>query len=280
MNNLNIKLLSDNATTPTRAYGVSAGLDIYAAEEVEIEPQEKILLATDIAVDIPEGYVGLLTSRSGVSSKTHLVVETGKIDAGYNGHMRVNIKNDKQILDIKEYAYFDIKNNLDCGYVGEPVNAKYVINKGKGSVGKMIPKFRAWDKVNKEMIEDVASIHFKTEMIVTSNLCFYPFKDIELLQSTGLLDKNGTEIYDGDILQVSRNHTKTDERYFNNEKINYVIEFVIYDDMEAYADIEHNGWCAVSETHTSRCTLIDAVTLWRGTVVGNIYEHPHLLGEE
>lgn len=97
MNNLNIKLLSDNATTPTRAYGVSAGLDIYAAETVVIEPQEKILLATDIAVDIPEGYVGLLTSRSGVSSKTHLVVETGKIDAGYNGHVRVNIKNDKDI---------------------------------------------------------------------------------------------------------------------------------------------------------------------------------------
>lgn len=97
MNKLNIKLLSDNATTPTRAYGVSAGLDIYAAETDVIEPQEKILLATDIAVDIPEGYVGLLTSRSGVSSKTHLVVETGKIDAGYNGHMKVNIKNDKDI---------------------------------------------------------------------------------------------------------------------------------------------------------------------------------------
>ena len=98
MNNLNIKLLSDNATIPTRAYGVSAGLDIYAAETVVIEPQEKMLLATDIAVDIPEGYVGLLTSRSGVSSKTHLVVETGKIDAGYNGHMKVNIKNDEQRL--------------------------------------------------------------------------------------------------------------------------------------------------------------------------------------
>ena len=97
MKNLNIKLLSDNATLPNRAYGVSAGLDIYAAETVVIEPQEKILLATDIAVDIPEGYVGLLTSRSGVSSKTHLVVETGKIDAGYNGHMKVNIKNDKDI---------------------------------------------------------------------------------------------------------------------------------------------------------------------------------------
>ncbi|WP_239734102.1 dUTP pyrophosphatase [Mammaliicoccus sp. H-M33] len=109
MKNLNIKLLSNNATIPTRAYGVSAGLDIYAAETVVIEPQEKILLATDIAVDIPEGYVGLLTSRSGVSSKTHLVVETGKIDAGYNGHVKVNIKNDSVVLIPNGLATNNIK---------------------------------------------------------------------------------------------------------------------------------------------------------------------------
>ena len=131
MNNLNIKLLSDNATTPTRAYGVSAGLDIYAAETVVIEPQEKILLATDIAVDIPEGYVGLLTSRSGVSSKTHLVVETGKIDAGYNGHMRVNIKNDSQRDSLKATVVKDIKSErvFDEGESLYEVNT-YVINKG------------------------------------------------------------------------------------------------------------------------------------------------------
>ena len=144
MNNLNIKLLSDNATVPTRAYGVSAGLDIYAAETVVIEPQEKRLLATDIAVDIPEGYVGLLTSRSGVSSKTHLVVETGKIDAGYNGHMKVNIKNDEQRLALRHQMN---KNELENGYdtlvydiQGEKVEnnnpfrvatgRKYFINKG------------------------------------------------------------------------------------------------------------------------------------------------------
>lgn len=144
MNNLNIKLLSDNATIPTRAYGVSAGLDIYAAETVVIEPQKKILLATDIAVDIPEGYVGLLTSRSGVSSKTHLVVETGKIDAGYNGHVKVNIKNDEQSLPWKD----EMSNNeMERGYdtlaydiegkkvennnpFGVATGRKYKINKG------------------------------------------------------------------------------------------------------------------------------------------------------
>lgn len=134
MNNLNIKLLSDNATTPTRAYGVSAGLDIYAAETAVIQPQEKILLATDIAVDIPEGYVGLLTSRSGVSSKTHLVVETGKIDAGYNGHVKVNIKNDLVVLTPNGTATNNIMNIEGGMMTTEPKKdfciGSYAVNKG------------------------------------------------------------------------------------------------------------------------------------------------------
>ncbi|REA96505.1 dUTP pyrophosphatase, partial [Staphylococcus pseudintermedius] len=90
-NTLQIKLLSDNATMPKREHDTDAGFDIYAAETAILEPQEKALIATDIAVNIPKGYVGLLTSRSGVSSKTHLVIETGKIDAGFQGNMKINI---------------------------------------------------------------------------------------------------------------------------------------------------------------------------------------------
>ena len=94
-NTLEIKLLSENATMPKRDR-LDAGYDIYSAETVILEPQEKAVIKTDVAVNIPEGYVGLLTSRSGVSSKTHLVIETGKIDAGYQGNMKINIKNDEQ----------------------------------------------------------------------------------------------------------------------------------------------------------------------------------------
>ncbi|MCE4976558.1 dUTP pyrophosphatase [Staphylococcus hominis] len=104
-NQLEIKLLSDDATIPTRDR-LDAGYDIFAAETVILEPQEKALISTDLAVNIPEGYVGLLTSRSGVSSKTGLEVETGKIDAGFQGHMKINIKNDFPINEDDNYQDF------------------------------------------------------------------------------------------------------------------------------------------------------------------------------
>lgn len=109
MNQLQIKLLSENATLPTRNHSTDAGFDIYAAETITLEPQEKALIATDIAVNIPKGYVGLLTSRSGVSSKTHLVIDTGKIDAGFHGNMKINIKND--YVSLEEYGEAQIDTN-------------------------------------------------------------------------------------------------------------------------------------------------------------------------
>lgn len=132
MNKLQIKLLSENATLPTRNHSTDAGFDIYAAETVILEPQEKALIATDIAVNIPKGYVGLLTSRSGVSSKTHLVVETGKIDAGFQGHMKFNIKNDYE--DNKGETIFkrDLKDKIiieDERHLYK--QGTYVINKGE-----------------------------------------------------------------------------------------------------------------------------------------------------
>ncbi|UXU51825.1 dUTP diphosphatase [Staphylococcus arlettae] len=131
MTKLQIKLLSDNATKPKRADDESAGYDIYAAETKILEPQEKALIATDLAVNIPKGYVGLMTSRSGVSSKTHLVVETGKIDAGFQGHMKINVKNDNEadgaetifLRDISNEKIFEEEHNIYK-------RGSYQINKG------------------------------------------------------------------------------------------------------------------------------------------------------
>lgn len=130
MTKLQIKLLSDNATKPKRTDDLSAGYDIYAAETVILEPQQKALVATDLAVNIPKGYVGLLTSRSGVSSKTHLVVETGKIDAGFQGHMKINIKNDSESISVT--GFFGFGNHLNIN------GDKYTdTNSNKGNVYKI-----------------------------------------------------------------------------------------------------------------------------------------------
>lgn len=130
----------------------------------------------------------------------------------------------------------------------------------------MIPKVIAWDKVNKKMIEDVASIHFKTEMIVTSNLCFYPFKDIELIQSTGLLDKNGKEIFEGYII---------DKGYSNIDIVDRIgyVKFGTGDDSDGYLNQEWLGW-----TTNNDDSLLDVHE--HCTVLGNKFEHPHLLGED
>lgn len=140
-NTLEIKLLTENATMPKRDR-LDAGYDIFAAETVILEPQEKAVIKTDVAVNIPEGYVGLLTSRSGVSSKTHLVIETGKIDAGFQGNMRINIKNDTDLNSVNanphifeagfaNYVY-DIENKIiETIYDdGELMTDVYKINKG------------------------------------------------------------------------------------------------------------------------------------------------------
>ncbi|MCE5541718.1 dUTP pyrophosphatase [Staphylococcus pseudintermedius] len=138
MDKLQIKLLSDNATLPTRNHSTDAGFDIYAAETVILEPQQKALIATDISVNIPKGYVGLLTSRSGVSSKTHLVIETGKIDAGFQGHMQINIKNDnEELASYDAYSFIPLALDIagktiqvDSDYKEEVMIGTYQINKG------------------------------------------------------------------------------------------------------------------------------------------------------
>lgn len=90
---LKFKKLSEEAQIPVRAHSTDAGLDLInvGCETIVNEAREVMLLYhTDIAVEIPEGYVGLLFPRSSIYKKSLQQTNcVGVIDAGYRGEIKV-----------------------------------------------------------------------------------------------------------------------------------------------------------------------------------------------
>lgn len=84
-----IKRLSPEAVMPSKAHPSDAGFDLYAIEDKCIEPRGRMLLDTGIALDIPIGYCGLVTGRSGNTIKRGLVGQLGIIDSGYYGSIGI-----------------------------------------------------------------------------------------------------------------------------------------------------------------------------------------------
>lgn len=106
---VNIKKLNENAVKPTYGSEFAAGADLYACEggEVEIKAGETKLIHTGIAMEIPEGYAGLIYARSGIATKRGLAPanKVGVIDADYRGEIMVSLHNhsgETQVIADKE----------------------------------------------------------------------------------------------------------------------------------------------------------------------------------
>ncbi|MFL5884030.1 MAG: dUTP diphosphatase [Thermoleophilaceae bacterium] len=87
--------LSDAAQPPAPAHPGDAGYDLRAAEPARIEPGERRSVATGVALEIPDGYAGLVLPRSGLAARhgIALVNGPGLIDSGYRGEVRVLLLN-------------------------------------------------------------------------------------------------------------------------------------------------------------------------------------------
>lgn len=128
----------------------------------------------------------------------------------------------------------------------------------------MIPKFRAWS-TDKKIMAEVRTLRFTDELVETDKFVERSIEGVKLIQSTGLKDKNGKEIFEGDILKVANN----DSSWF---------EVVKYDhDKAMFISKEVNLKYEVPET-----PLYDLFSpyLFKVEVIGNIWESHDLLGVE
>ena len=87
-----IKKLKENAVIPTYAKDGDAGMDLVATRIIN-ERLDSITYGTDIALEIPEGFVGLVFPRSSIR-KTDLILSNsvGVIDSGYRGEIQATFK--------------------------------------------------------------------------------------------------------------------------------------------------------------------------------------------
>lgn len=129
-----------------------------------------------------------------------------------------------------------------------------------------IPKFRAWNKNLKTMhgTDDIVFINFEEEEICVQtiyfeqglpnerDLDFYIFDEIELMQSTGLVDENGEEIFEGDVVHAYGEDT-------------YLIGVIEYFD---------NAYCIKNKNGIYNPLWINAEHY---EIIGNIYENLEFL---
>lgn len=126
----------------------------------------------------------------------------------------------------------------------------------------MIPRYRAWDKKFKEMVQ-VDALVFEEQIIKATykngNVVKEDLKNYVLMQSTGLTDKNGKEIFEGDILSI-----ETDEE---NVKL------------EVSWDSKHALFVFESKKYNAKQALGELFedNPYPFKIIGNVWEDPELV---
>ena len=98
---INFKKLSDTAIAPNKSHYNDSGFDLYADEDVTLAYGETKVIATNIALELPDGFMADVRPRSGLTSKTALRVQYGTVDAGYRGNIGIICDNVDNLYKVK-----------------------------------------------------------------------------------------------------------------------------------------------------------------------------------
>ena len=120
---LNFKKLSPTAITPTKAHTTDAGFDLYADEEVILKYGETVAIKTNIAIELPEGYVADVRPRSGLTLNSGFRVHYGTVDSGYRDGIGIICENGSHIQNDengKKRVYMAARGTLSNASTWEP----------------------------------------------------------------------------------------------------------------------------------------------------------------
>ena len=151
----------------------------------------------------------------------------------------------------------------------------------------MIQKYRAWDVLSEKMIDEILMISFVRKEIIgkfRNGSTSVPLKfedkrngeDVILMQSTGLKDKNGQEIFEGDILEIQgiKMIVKFGSyEYIESSKSNGHTLGVVYDGLGFYVD-------CINAADPDRISPFEPKTLKESTIIGNRFENRELLEDK
>jgi dUTP pyrophosphatase len=122
---LKVKKISPGARLPIYQHPGDAGMDLFAAEETALSAGEVKAVPTGIRMAIPEGYVGLIWDKSGISLQgVHRLA--GVVDAGYRGEVKV------VMVNLGKETYIFKKGQKVAQMLIQPVHAAEIEDVGEG----------------------------------------------------------------------------------------------------------------------------------------------------
>ncbi len=98
---LKIKKLDEDAVVPKYAHEDDAGFDLFSVKDIVVKVGERTAIHTGIAMEIPEGYVGLIWDKSGIAIKEGIKTVGGVVDSAYRGEILIGVINFSE----KDYTF-------------------------------------------------------------------------------------------------------------------------------------------------------------------------------